>query len=75
MPNDDEVNRLIDLVFIKSEVSIGAINAAYNFPNASIAELLGTVSIVAADFIDQGAFSAAEKRNVGLGLNLGIRRS
>lgn len=64
LTNDDEVNQPIDLVFLKSGDSIGAVNAAATLPTGS--DLLGTVAIVAADFVDKGDFSAAEKTDLGL---------
>ena len=64
LTNDDEVNQPIDIVFLASDDSIGAVNAAANLPTGE--DLLGTVKIVAADFVDMGSFSAAQKTNLEL---------
>lgn len=58
----DELNKAIDLIFLKSEVSIGAVNAAASVPSG--AEYLGTVKIAKTEYTDLGAFSVAEKKNV-----------
>ena len=65
LTDDDELNRAIDLVFLRTNVSIGAVNAAASLPSASSRDLLGTIKILAADYVDQGDFSAVEKTDLG----------
>ena len=60
--DDDEIKQAIDLIFFKSEVGIGDVNAAATVPSG--AEYLATVKLVATDYTDLGDISVAEKKNV-----------
>ena len=66
LTDNDDIAPVIDLVFLKSAVAVGAVNAAYAFPAASISELLGVVSIASGDWSDLGAFRTAEKKDLNL---------
>ena len=52
----------IDLIFLKSDVSIGDLNDTATVPTT--AEYLGTVKLVAADYTDLGAIRVGEKKEV-----------
>lgn len=56
----------IDLVFLKTNVALGTEDAAISITDADAAEIIGTVSIAAADFDDQIANRSATLHNVGL---------
>ena len=64
--DDDEVKKALDLVFLRSNLDIGAVNAAATLPSAGSADFLGSVKVVAADYVDQGDFSVVQKTDLGL---------
>ena len=64
--DDDEQKKALDLVFLRSDVAIGEVNAAASVPSAGSADLLGIVKIAAADYVDQGEISVVQKTDVGL---------
>ena len=68
--DDDELKKAVDLVFLKSELSIGAVNAAATVPSAGSADFLGTVKIAGTDYVDQGDFSTVEKKDLGMILSV-----
>lgn len=64
---DDAVTATnLDLVFFKSSVSVGALNAAYSLSANDIDQLLGTVKFLSTEFSDTGDYRTAEKNDVGL---------
>ena len=64
--DDDELKKAVDLVFLRSELSIGAVNAAATLPSAGSADLLGIVKIANTEYADQGDFSTVQKTGLGL---------
>ena len=70
LTDDDELKKAVDLVFLRSELDIGAVNAAATLPSAGSADLLGTVKIANTEYVDLGDFSAVEKTGLGLILSV-----
>ena len=68
--DDDELKKAVDLVFLRSELDIGAVNAAATLPSAGSADLLGTVKIANTEYVDLGDFSAVQKTGLGLILSV-----
>ena len=64
--DDDEESAETDLIFMKSSVSIGAANAAYNYPAGNIDDYLGLLKIPASAYVDHGDFTAAELKDIGM---------
>ena len=67
----DDQGQPIDLVFLRSNVSIGTENAAVSVSDTDAAEILGIVSVAAADFSDLGGCRVATLPSVGLVLKAG----
>lgn len=61
----------IDVVFLKTNVSIGTENAAVSISDTNADEVLGIVSVSAADFIDLGGCRVATVRSIGLPVEAG----
>ena len=57
--DEDDQGGAFDLLFFRSNVSIGTENAAFSIDDAGSREFLGWVSIAAADFTDWGGFRSA----------------
>lgn len=55
----DDQGQGMDIVFLKSNVSIGTENAAVSITDANAKEILGIVSVGASDFIDLGGVRVA----------------
>ena len=70
LTDDDEQKKALDLVFLKSDLDIGAVNAAATLPSAGSADYLGSVKVVAADYVDQGDFSTVQKTDLGMILSV-----
>ena len=64
--DDDELKKALDLIFLRSQVNIGEVNAAATVPSAGSADFLGTVKIAAANYADQGEFSTVQKTDLGM---------
>lgn len=54
------------LVFLDSNVTLGTADAAPSISDANALKVLGTVEVLAADYIDLGGASVATVRNIGL---------
>lgn len=63
---DDNTAAVITLYFLRSNVALGTANAAISITDANAAELLGFVTLAAADFKDLIASTIACVRNIGL---------
>lgn len=63
---DDQTAAVIDLYFLRSNVSLGTFNAVPNISDANAREIQGWVSLAAADFKDVGGAKVACKTNIGL---------
>lgn len=64
--DEDDQGQDIDLLFLNATGSIGAENAAYSPTDAVARTIIGVVSIVAADYIDNVNSQTAHKENIGL---------
>jgi hypothetical protein len=62
----DDQGMAMDLVFLRTNVSIGTENAAVSIADADAGEILGIVSIAAADFLDLGGCRVATVPSIGL---------
>jgi hypothetical protein len=57
----------LDLLFLRTDVSIGAANAAVNFSDTIADEIVGVVEIVAGDYVDLVNSQIVCKTNLGIG--------
>lgn len=64
--DEDDLGIALDLVFLSANNSLGTINTAVSITDANAREILGIVSIAAADYIDLGGVCIATKNNIGL---------
>jgi hypothetical protein len=55
----DDQGAALDLVFMKTNVSLGTENAAVSISDADAAQILGIVSVAANDFVDLGGVRVA----------------
>jgi hypothetical protein len=62
----DDQGQAMDLVFLRTDVSIGTENAAVSIADADASEILGIVSIAAGDFLDLGGCRVATVPSIGL---------
>ena len=62
----DDQKPAMNLVFFRSNVALGTINAAPNISDADSLQVVGIVPIVAGDYYDLGGASVATVRNIGL---------
>ncbi len=62
----DDQGQALDIVMLKTNVSLGTINNAVSISDANADEILGIVSFAAGDFIDLGGCRVATKTGVGL---------
>lgn len=67
----DDQGAALDLVFLRTNVSLGTKNAAPSITDANADEILGIVSVISTDWIDLGGCKIATLRNVGLLLEAG----
>lgn len=59
--DEDDQGQAIDILFLRSNTSLGTENLAYAPTDAMGREILKKVSILAGDFVDEGAFRSAYK--------------
>jgi len=64
----DDQGGILDLVFMNATGSLGAENAACAPTDAVAATIIGTVSVVAADYVDLANSQCVTKTNLKLGL-------
>ena len=64
----DDQGGILDLVFFSESASLGTINAAVSISDTDAALKLGTVEIVAADYVDFINSQSVTIPNVGIGL-------
>lgn len=64
--DEDDQGTALDLIFLRSNVSLGTENAAPSITDANAREIIGRLSIATSDFIDLGGVRVATKSNVGL---------
>jgi len=62
----DDQGQAMDLVFLRSNVSIGTENAAVSVTDTNAAEILGIVPVAASEFYDLGGCRIATLTGVGL---------
>jgi hypothetical protein len=62
----DDQGQAMDLVFLRTDVSIGTENAAVSIADADAGEILGIVSIASSDFLDLGGCRVATVPSIGL---------
>jgi hypothetical protein len=66
LDKDDQAGAL-DLVFLRTNVSLGTKNAAMNFSDTIADEILGIVQITTADYVDLINSQIVTKTNLGIG--------
>lgn len=66
LDKDDNAAAQIDLVFLRSSVSVGTENAAPSITDTNAAEVLGIVAVPAANFIDVGGAKLATVTGINL---------
>lgn len=64
--DEDDQGTAVDLVFARASVVLGTENDVPSISDANSREIIGRVSIAAADFTDLGGTREATKVNVGL---------
>lgn len=64
--DEDDQGAAFDLFFFSKTQSLGAKNAAPDITDAAARDLLGTVSIVAGDYVDLGGVRVATKSGLDL---------
>lgn len=62
----DDQGQALDLVFLKTNVSIGTENAAVSISDTNADQILGIVSVASGDWVDLGGCRVATKANIGL---------
>lgn len=67
----DDQGQALDVVFLRSNVSIGTENAAVSITDANADEILGIVQVSSSDFIDLGGCRVATLSGLGLVLEAG----
>lgn len=70
--DEDDQGGAFDLLFFRSMVNIGTINNAASIDDAGSRDLLGWVSIAAADYTDFGGFRAATLNDNSAGWHMGL---
>jgi hypothetical protein len=65
----DDQGVALDLVFLRSNVSLGTVNGAPNISDTNAFEMLGRVNIATTDYVDYTGCKVATIRNVGLMLS------
>ena len=66
LDEDDQAAAVMDLYFLRSNVSLGTFNVAPAITDANAREIQGYVSIAAADWKDLGGAKVACVKNIGL---------
>lgn len=66
LDEDDQTAAVLDLYFLRSNVSLGTFNVAPAITDANAREILGYYSFASGDFKDLGGSKVATARNVGL---------
>lgn len=64
--DEDDQGVALDVVFLKSNVSLGTKNSAPNISDANAREILGHVNIATTDYVDYGGARVATKRDIAL---------
>ena len=64
--DEDDQGIALDIVFLRSSVTVGTKNAAPNISDANAREIIGIVNIATSDYVDLGGNRVANKRLVGL---------
>lgn len=67
--DEDDQGVQVDLVFLRSNVSLGTVNGAPNISDANSRELLGFVEVFAADYSDYGGVQIASLHDIRLQLS------
>lgn len=62
----DDQKAQLRLVFLDSDVTLGTADAAPSISDANALKVLGTVEVLAADYVDLGGASVATLRSIGL---------
>ncbi len=65
---DDEAAIVCDLYFLSGDVVFGTINAAPSISDTDSRQILGHLSIAAADWKDLGGVKTVSQRNIGLAI-------
>lgn len=73
--DEDDQGTAVDLIFARASVGLGTENDTPNISDANSREIVGRVSIAAADFTDLGGTREATKVNVGLLMKAGATGS
>lgn len=71
LDKDDQAQDL-DLVFLRSNVSIGTENAAVSITDTNADEIIGVIEIAAGDYIDLANSQIVTKTNVGIGFQANV---
>jgi hypothetical protein len=64
--DEDDQGVDFDLIFLNADVTLGTENAAASITDANARTEIGRVSVVAADYYDQGGSKVACIKNIGL---------
>lgn len=70
--DEDDQGQGLDLLFFRSNVSIGTLNNAFSIADAGSRDLLGWVSIAAGDWTDWGGFRTANIKYTDSGWHMGL---
>jgi hypothetical protein len=70
--DEDDQGTALDLLFFRSNISIGSENAAFSIDDAGSRDLLGWVRVAATDFTDWGAFRTATIKNSDAAWHMGL---
>ena len=62
----DDQGGTLDVIFLRSPVTVGANNAALNISDTEVGEVLGHVSVAAADYLNMAGNQVATVTNCGL---------
>ncbi len=63
--DEDDQGVALDLLFFRSNISVGAENGAYSIDDAGSRDLLGWVRVVAGDFTDWGKADVEYRDTIG----------
>ena len=62
----DDQGAALDVLILRTNVSLGTENAAPSITDANANEVLGIISVISTDWIDLGGCKVATKTNLGL---------
>ena len=62
----DDNGSALDVIFLRSPVTVGANNAALNISDTEVGEVLGHVSVASADYLNMAGNQVATVTNCGL---------